>query len=80
VSLFSDWLVSVYAKDTGYILGEVATKDTGDASNWLDAQGIPAIRVRLPYIESDNLTRDELKKQEDNNLQAVLAVIAQIAR
>ena len=55
-------------------------KDTGDATNWLDTQGIPAIRVRLPYIESDNLKRDDLKKQEDANIRAVRAVIDQIAK
>ena len=79
-SLFSDWLASLYSNEMGYILRDVASKDTGDAANWLDAQGIPAIVVRLPYHESDNLPRDELKQHEDDNIRAVRKIIDLIAK
>lgn len=39
---------------------------TGDASNWLDSQGIPAIFVLLPYLTSFDW---------ENNLAGMLAVM-----
>jgi hypothetical protein len=78
--LFSDWLVSLYAKNIPYLMGQEANKGTGDAANWLDAQGIPAIRVRLPYHDPEGITREELKIHEDNNIRAVQAVIDQLSQ
>ena len=78
MSLFSEELMALYGQNAQYILGEVASKDTGDAANWLDEQGIPAIRVRLPYRASGDIPREELKQQQDNNIRAVQAIIDNI--
>ena len=78
MSLFSEELMALYGQNAEYILGEVASKDTGDAANWLDEQGIPAIRVRLPYRASGDIPREELKQQQDNNIRAVQAIIDNI--
>jgi hypothetical protein len=68
-SLFSEALAKIYGGTAGYNVGEfVAYAVNGDASNWLDAQGIPAISVLLP--DRVDVTESDLK----NNLAAILAV------
>jgi serine/threonine-protein kinase len=64
-------LAQVYGQAAGYRIADfeelVNQEVTGDVTNWLDAQGIPAISVLLPdYRVSDF----------DHNLPAVLAVLA----
>lgn len=52
ISLFSEPLASSYGKAARYTIAAFeAYAVNGDATNWLDAQGIPAISVLLPGYE-----------------------------
>jgi hypothetical protein len=66
-SLFSESLAQIYGKGAGYVVAPfVAYSVNGDATNWLDGQGIPAISVLLPDYESADF---------DNNLIAVQSLL-----
>ncbi len=62
-SLFSESLAQIYGSAAGYKVAKFeAYAVNGDATNWLDAQGIPAISVLLP---------DYSNPDPENNLKAV---------
>ena len=66
-SLFSESLAKIYGGAAGYkVAAFEAYSVTGDITNWLDAQGIPAISVLLPDYEKSDL---------DRNLKAVQTVM-----
>lgn len=69
VVLVSEILARRYGDATGYTVAPFIARDvTGDATNWLDAQGIPAIVVQLPgYNEAD----------WENSLKAINALMVQ---
>jgi hypothetical protein len=53
--LFSAELAEIYGRAAGYrmeVLGEVRTAINGDMTNWLDANGIPALSVLLPSFSA----------------------------
>lgn len=67
----SQTLARIYGAAAGYEVGQITGYVvTGDASDWLDSQGIPSIGVLLP----DYTTIDWL-----DNLDAILAVLAYIS-
>lgn len=66
-SLFSESLAQIYGSAAGYKIAQFeAYAVNGDATNWLDAQGIPAISVLLPDYNNPDIER---------NLQAVRALL-----
>jgi len=55
-SLFSESLAQIYGKGAGYkAIAFEAYAVNGDATNWLDAKGIPAISVLLPDYDKTDL-------------------------
>ncbi len=81
ISLFSEALASSYGRAAGYRIAAFdAYAVNGDATNWLDAQGIPAISVLLPEYEYKKtflwLLEYEYKKTcWDPNYRAVLQLL-----
>ena len=75
VSVFSVPLSNLYAKASGYQANPFTAYDvSGDATNWLDSQGIASAWVLLPSY--DTLAADDLR----SNLQAVLEVMKTYGR
>jgi serine/threonine protein kinase len=71
-SVASETLAKVYASAAGYQAGSFDSYVlNGDATNWLDAQGIPAISVLLPSYTSTDW---------NNNLEGILAVAHSCSR
>lgn len=66
-------LAIVYGEASGYTIGDFETITsqslTGDATNWLDSQGIPAMTILLPAYNNPDF---------DTNLTAVEAVLTTI--
>lgn len=66
-SMVSNTLAQVYKEAASYTAGEsLGYSVNGDATTWLDAQGIPAISVLLPEYTSADWS---------NNLKAVQAIL-----
>ena len=74
LSLVSDAAAAAYGRGSGYRVenfGDLpGTVVNGDATNWLDSVGIPAVSVLLPSL----ITTDW-----SNNLNGILAVMAEYA-
>ena len=70
VSVFSQPLANLYAKASGYTAAPFVAYDvSGDATNWLDSQGVASVYVLLP--DYDALTNSDMQANL-NSIQTIL--------